>query len=143
MAFKLHRGKTKTMYFPRPASQVFTVGALCYFNGSGQVIPADSTSGDHIGVIQQTVATTDADYTTADVLVPILVPIERFVEWEVDAITTAVADDIGLFIDLSTSLIANRSASSKDALLVTGFKSSTFLYVTVLSMTDNLRTATT
>lgn len=143
MAFKRHKGKTKIMYFPRPASQAFTQGALCYFNGSGQVIPADATSGDHIGVIRQTVAATDSDYATADVLVPIEVPVERFVEWEVDTDGTAVADDIGLFIDLTDSLNANRAASAKDALLVTGFKSSTKLYVTILSMIDNLRTATT
>jgi len=143
MSFILHRGKTKTMYFPRPASQAFTAGQLCYFNGSGQVIPADATSGDHIGVIQETVASTDADYATADVKVPILVPIERFVEWEVDTNGTAVADDIGLAIDLTDALNANRAASAKDALLVTGFKSSTKLYVTILSMIDNLRTATT
>lgn len=143
MAFKLFRGKTKTMYFPRPASQAFAVGALCYFNGSGQVIPADATSGDHIGVIKKTVASTDSDYATADVLVPIEVPIERFVEWEVDTNGTAVADDIGLAIDLTDSLNANRAASAKDALLVTDFKSSSKLIVTILSMIDNLRTATT
>lgn len=131
------------MYFPRPASQVFTEGALCNFNGSGQVIPADATSGDHLGVIRETIAATDDNYATADVLVPIEVPVERFVTWEVDTDGTAVADDIGLYIDLTDSLNANRAASAKDALLVTGFKSSTKLYVTLASMVDNIRTATT
>lgn len=143
MAFVRYAGKTKTMYFPRPASQDFTVGQLCYFNGSGQVIPADSTSGDHIGVIKKTITSTDADYATADVLVPIQVPIERFVEWEVDTNGTAVADDIGLFIDLTDALNADRANSAKDALLVTRFVSSSVLIVVIESMIDNLRVATT
>jgi len=142
MAFDLYRGKTKTMYFPRPASQAFTKGALVYFNGSGQVIPADATSGAHAGVITKAVATTDDDYATADVLVPIQVPLERWVEWEV-LTASAVADDIGNEIDLTDSVTANRGASSKDALLVTGYKSATKLYVTILSNADIRYTATT
>ena len=140
--FILHKGKTKVMYFPRPASQVFTKGALVYPNGSGQVIPADATSGRHIGVIQKTVATTDDDYATADVLVPIRVPVERWVEWEVLA-ASAVADDIGEEIDLTDSVTADRANSAKDALFVTGFKSSTKLYVTILSNADLKYTAVT
>lgn len=130
------------MYFPRPASQAFTAGALVYFNGSGQVIPADSTSGAHAGVIRKTVATTDDDYATADVLVPVEVPVERWVEWIVDT-SSAVADDIGTEIDLTDSLTANRGASSKDALLVTGYISASKLIVTILSNADVRYTATT
>ena len=66
MAFIRHKGKTKTMWYPRPASQVFTKGDLVYPNTSGQVIPADATSGRHVGVIKKTVATTDDDYATVD-----------------------------------------------------------------------------
>lgn len=142
MAFIRHKGKTKVMYFPRPASQAFTAGALVYFNGSGQVIPADSTSGAHAGVIRKTVATTDDDYATADVLVPVEVPVERWVEWIVDT-SSAVADDIGTEIDLTDSLTANRGASSKDALLVTGYISASKLIVTILSNADVRYTATT
>jgi len=142
MSFKLHKGKTKTMYFPRPASQVFAQGALVYFNGSGQVIPADATSGAHVGVIKMTVAATDDDYATADVLVPVEVPTQRWVEWSV-LTASAVADDIGEEIDLSDSVTANRGASAKDALLVTGYISATELIVTILANADIKYTATT
>lgn len=143
MAFKLHKGKVKTMYFPRPASTAFAKGDLVYFNGSGQVIPADATSGMHVGVINRDVVSTDDDYATADVLVPIDVPRERWVEWVVDANGTAVADDIGDQIDLTDAANANRAASAKDALLVTGFISSSKLIVTILSNADIKDTATT
>lgn len=142
MTFVRYRGKTKTMYFPRPASTAFSKGALVYFNGSGQVIPADATSGAHAGVIKKAVASTDDDYATADVLVPIEVPIENWVEWEVDT-ASAVADDIGNEIDLTDSVTANRGASSKDALLVTGYVSATKLRVVILSRADSRYTATT
>ena len=141
MAFTRHKGLTKTMYFPRPASQAFTKGDLVYTNGSGQVIPADATSGRHVGVIKRTVVSTDGDYATADVLVPIEVPVERWVEWKVEA-ASAVADDILEEIDLTDANTANRGASSKDALLVTGFVSATELIVVILSTADNKYTAT-
>ena len=142
MAFTRHKGLTKTKYFPRPASQTFTKGDLVYTNGSGQVIPADATSGRHVGVIKKTVATTDDDYATADVLVPIEVPVERWVEWKVTAVA-AVANDILEEIDLTDAGAADRSASSKDALLVTGFVSATVLIVVILSTADNRYTGTT
>ena len=140
--FKLHAGKVKRIYFPRPASQVFTEGALVYPNGSGQVIPADATSGRHVGVIAETVAATDDNYATADVLVAVDVPVENWVQWRVTAVA-AVADDILEEIDLTDSVTADRSASSKDALLVTEVLSATEIVVVILSTADNRYTATT
>ena len=142
MALILYRGLTKTIWFPRPASQAFTKGALVYTNTSGQVIPADATSARHVGVIKRTVVSTDDDYATEDVLVPIQVPIERWVEWRV-LTASAVADDILEEIDLTDSVTANRGASSKDALLVTRFVSATELIVVILSTADNRYTAIT
>lgn len=143
MAFLLYSGKVKRIWFLRPASQVFTKGDLVYVNpdNSGTVIPADSTSGRHVGVIAKTVATTDTDYATS-VLVPIDVPVERWVEWRVTAASAVVADVLDE-IDLTDAGTANRGASSKDALLVTRFISATELVVIILSAADNLYTATT
>ena len=140
--FTRFRGKTKVMYFPRPASQDFTVGDLVYSNGSAQVIPADATSGDHIGVILRTVASTDTDYATANVLVPVEVPIDDWVEWRVET-ASAVAADLFLEIDLTDANTANRGASSKDALFVTKVISATELLVVILSRATNKNTATT
>ena len=141
MAFIRYRGKTKFMWYGKAASTVFADGALVYFNGSGFIIPADATSGAHIGVIRKAIAATDDDYTS-NTLVPVEVPVERWVEWEVLA-ASAVSTDIGLEIDLTDSVTADRANSSKDALLVTGYKSATKLYVTILSNADIRYTATT
>lgn len=130
------------MLFPRPASTTFSKGDLVYFNGSGQVIPADATSGMHVGVIKRDVVSTDDDYATANVRVPVEVPVERWVEWEV-ATASAVAADIGNEIDLTDAATANRGASAKDALLVTDVVSATKIHVTILSNADIKDTATT
>jgi len=142
MAFKLHKGRTKVMYFPRPASTTFAEGDLVYFNTSGQVIPADATSGQHVGVIKKAVATTDTDYATANVLVPIEVPLDRWTLWTVPT-SGAVAADVGNQIDLTDAGTADRSAGAKDALLVTGIVSATEIIVTILSNADIKDTATT
>ena len=141
MAFIKYRGKTRTMWLPRPANEAFTKGELVYGNGSGQVIPADSTSGLHIGVIKRTVVSTDSDYTTADVLVPIEVPVEDMVEWRV-LTASAVEDDILDEIDLTNAGQADRGNTSKDALLVTGYLSATELIVVILSRANNKYTTT-
>lgn len=129
------------MYFPKAASTEFDEGDLVYFNGSGEVIPADATSGQHIGVIRKTIASTDDDYAD-ETLIPVEVPVERWVTWEVDT-ASATTEDVGKEIDLTDAATANRGASSKDALLVTGYKSATKLYVTILSNADIKDTATT
>lgn len=139
--FRRHQGKTKVMYFPKAASTAFTEGDLVYFNGSGEIIPADATSGQHVGVIRKDVVSTDSDYAS-ETLVPVEVPVERWVVWEVDT-ASATTEDVGLEIDLTDAATANRGASSKDALLVTGYKSATKLYVTILSNADVKDTATT
>lgn len=139
--FKRHQGKTKVMYFPKAASTEFTEGDLVYFNGAGEIIPADATSGQHVGVIRKDVVSTDSDYAS-ETLVPVEVPVERWVVWEVDT-ASATTEDVGLEIDLTDAATANRGASSKDALLVTGYKSASKLYVTILSNADIKDTATT
>lgn len=140
--FRLYKGKTKTVHYPRPASTDFNEGDLVYFNESGEVIPADATSGDHVGVILRSVSSTDADYADSGVKVPVQVPVEDFVEFEVDT-TGAVAADIGAEIDLTDAGTANRGASVKDALRVVRVISATKIVVNILSKATAKFTETT
>lgn len=123
MAFKRKRGATKIMWLPVTVSTAFTKGALVTFS-SGYLIPATSVTTKHVGVIQKTIAATDADYATAR-KVPVEVPIEKYVEWEADVTSGLVATDVGLYVDLTDSLTVDRSASTVDALMCTGVISST------------------
>lgn len=123
MAFKRHKGKTKVMYFPVTTSTAFTDGDLVSF-ATGLITPATSSTTKHVGVIRKTIASTDADYATAR-LVPVEVPVEKYVEWVADVTSGLVAADIGLYVDLTDARTVDRSASTVDALLCTGVISST------------------
>lgn len=125
-------------WYPKTASTAFTANALVY-SATGQLIPADSTSGDHMGVIQQTVAATD---TTTD-FVPVLVP-HSDTEWlATDIVGTLTAAMVNTFRDLSTSLAVDAAAQAKNVVLITRFLSATLGIVKVNAMAYNLRVVTT
>jgi hypothetical protein len=141
MAFVRVSGKQNIEHWAKAASTAFTVNSLVYDNGSGYIIPADSTSGDHSGVILQTIATTDSDYASATkVMVDVAGENDIF---EVDCGGAATAALVGTFIDLTSAVVANEAASSKDALLVVGYISASKLLVKIASRKNILRTATT
>lgn len=117
MAFIKHKGKTVTRWLPIAASTAITKGSIVAWNGSGALIAATSSTAAsaHVGVIKKTIAATDADYATANRLVPVEVPVEKFVEWRGAVTSGLVAADIGLWVDLTDALTINRGASTYDA----------------------------
>lgn len=128
------RGKTKFMYLPIAASVAAVKGTLMAFS-SGTLIIATSTTAPStiIGVLNHTIASTDADYASAK-LVEIEVPVENYVEWEMDVVTgTLVAADVGLYCDITTASSTtvpstcgvNRDASTYDVVQVVGYISAT------------------
>ena len=145
MAFIRVSGKPNIEYYAKAASAagVMAVGALTYFDGSGYVIPADDTSGDHIGICMKAVTAADADYAS-NTSIPIDVPAADDI-FEVSCAATAVATlraSIGEWIDLTDSVTANPAATAKFVLKLVGYISTTRLLVKVGSRNNNLRTAT-
>lgn len=143
MAFVRVSGKQNIEYFPKTVSVAIANGALTYWISAG-VNAADATSGDHIGVCMQTIASGDADFAVATPIM-IDVPGENDV-FEVGCAATALATLIalvGTYIDLTDSVTANPGASAKDALLLVGVISTTRLLVKIASRSNILRTATT
>ena len=117
--FKRVSGKPRLSYWPKKASTAFTYGALVYPDGSGAIQPADSTSGEHIGVIMQTIASTDSDYaSTTKVAVDECGEDDIF---EADVTGTLTTAMVGTYLDLSTSLVVNAAATSKKVVLCVGF----------------------
>lgn len=125
MAFKVKSGKVKTVWLPVTTSTAIARGAIVSMS-SGLVIAATNATANttHMGVLDKTIAATDADYATAR-LVPVLVPLEKNVVWEGDVTSGLVAADIGLEVDLTDASTINRGASSVDAALCVGVLSST------------------
>ena len=125
MAFKLYKGKTKTIWLPVTPSTVLAKDSIVS-ESSGYLIAATSSTAalSHIGVTPKAIVATDADYASAR-LHPVIVPVERNVEWIGDVTSGLVAADVGLLVDLTDSATIDRSASTIDAAMVRKVISST------------------
>ena len=123
MAFRRISGSPRLSYWPKKASTAFTYGALVYPDGAGAVQPAITTSGEHIGVIMQTIASTDSDYASNT-----KVAIDECGQndiFEADVTGTLTTAMVGTYMDLSTSLVVNAAATAKKVVLCVGFISAT------------------
>lgn len=121
MAFRKHKGKTRTEWFPVTTSTALAKGTLVEFtSGLIAAADADETAGGVRGVLAKTIASTDSDYASSR-LVPVLVPIEKHVVWEADATGTFVATDIGIEYGISDSGTVDKTETSTVHFLVTEF----------------------
>lgn len=141
MAFILRSGQVKTEFYPKKASTAFTNGALVYPDGSGAVQPADSTSGNHIGVIQQTIASTDADYAANTEVMVQKAYADNIYEVAVGAGTFTTAM-IGGQYDLTDSVSIDVSATSKKVVTIVGYISATLALVKINAIIENVDVAT-
>lgn len=142
MAMKWVKGRTVIREYPRTASTTFTKNSLAYWS-SGGVLPADSTSGDHIGICLESVASTDSDFATAAVPIQIECPVDKQCELEADVTGTLVTTSVGVTYDLSTALVVNQGATSKNVVTCTKFITSTKGRFVLNATYDVLRVATT
>lgn len=111
------------MSFARTASTTFTKQSLVY-SVSGYILPADSTSGNHVGICLEDVASTDADFATSAAIL-IETPMDKQCEFEADVTGTLTAALVGTYMDLSTALLVNQGATSKNVVVCTKFITST------------------
>lgn len=136
MAFIQAKGRAYTQWYPKAASTAIAVGDLLYANGTGEVTPATTTSDHHVGVAMVDVAatTTGTFLYSNTALIPVSVPVDD-TEWLVDVGTGSATEAIiGTFVDLAAAGTADVSASSVDALFVTGVVSATKIMVKVNDM---------
>ena len=118
MSFKVYKGKVKQIWLPVTVSTAFAKDSIVSVV-SGFLVPATaaSTALSNTGVIARAIISTDLDFAVAR-RVPVLVPIEKNVEWLGDVTGGLVAADAGLLVDLTDGLTVNRGASAIDAALV-------------------------
>lgn len=141
MAMKWVKGRTKIVFYPKAASTAFSKNSLVYFDGSGAIIPADATSGDHIGLILKAVAATDADYAS-NTLVPVEVPQDKVCEFEADVTSGLTAAKVGTTMDLTDASTVSIS-TSKNVVTCVKYLSATKGRFVLNSTFDVLRVATT
>ena len=126
----------------KKASTVFDVGYLVYADGSGAIQPADSTSGDHIGLCMKKVAATDDDYTSNTKIPVDVVGPNDICEADVNsgtALTTAMVDNR---YDLSNAYEINVGGTSKLVVTVVGFISATKALIKINSMIGHANVVT-
>ena len=117
--FLKNTGKTKTVYFPKAASTAITMGQSSAFDGSGNVTPVTSSTTLFAGVVQKTAASTDSDYAS-NTLIPVEVPVEKYVEFIADT-TGATAANVGIQYDLTDANTVNLGATSQKVVTVTRY----------------------
>lgn len=127
MAFRLHKGKTKTMWLPVTTSTAMVKGDVVEFT-SGLIALADADETNAVfGVIKKTIASTDADYADAR-RVPVEVPVQRFCVWEVEDLSgTFSASDIGAEYGLTDANTVDQTETTNAVFLVTEFVSTTLI----------------
>lgn len=141
--FKRISGSPKVEWYAKDASVAFANGGLVYWNGTGEIIPADATSGQHCGVILRDVLSTDADYATSLAKVPVDVPTTEDifeVDVETGTLTTAM---VGNQYDLVADGDAiDVSATAKAVVTVVGFVSASKALVKINSLATHKDVAT-
>jgi len=109
--------------WPVATSQAYVNNSLLYANGSGAVIPADSTSGNHIGICKEELTSSDARYTTGGKIhVDVMDDNDIF---EADVYGTLTTAMVGNFYDLTDADTVNVGATSKKVVLCVGYISAT------------------
>lgn len=116
-------------YFPKKASQAFTVNSLLAFSG-GEVQPAISTTTSLAGVCQQKIASTDADYALeTPIAVELIDPSATYI---CDVTTgTLTTESVGVAYDLDSDVGINVNGTSHKQVTCTGFISATKGYFTL------------
>lgn len=141
--FKRVSGMPNIEHYPKAASTAFAKNGLVYWNGSGYIIPADATSGDHAGIVLDEVVATDDNYaSTTKLMVDVPNPSDIF---EVDVETgTATVAMVGNQYDLVADGDAiDVTATSKKVVTVVGFVSSSKLLVKINAIAAHANVATT
>lgn len=143
MAIKPYQGTWKTRWYPKKASTAFNKWGLVYPDGSGAVQPADSTSGEHLGIGLKTVASTDSDYAL-NTFIPVAVPVgmdaTAIADVGTGTLTTAM---VGLYRDLKDDNEIDVSATSKNVVFIEKFISSSKAVIKINALASPRYVATT
>lgn len=117
------KGKTKVLHLPKTASTTFTAGDLVIFS-SGYVATATTQSTKHIGIILESVASTDTDYASAT-KVAVQVPTDKYCEIEADVTGTLTTTSLGTAYDLSDASTVNQGGTTYGVMTCVGYISAT------------------
>ena len=139
--FKRETGRPNLIPMANTTSQVYANGDLLYADGSGALIPADATSGDHYGIMHGKITATDDLYATAGtIMVDKLAAGDLVRCTDVDGTLTAALE--GTTMDLSNAESVNQAATSKNVVTLIKFISASEGIFMINSLASVYRVAT-
>lgn len=110
------RGRTKVMWLPKASATALASGCFVQFS-SGYIIAAASGTNEGILGVHQGDSYSTADTTTA--LVPVEVPLEQFVEWEMDVYDSGLTQAVvGTYVDVHTDGAQALASTTTDKVLM-------------------------
>lgn len=119
MPFRPVEGKVKSIFLPKTASQAMTKGA-CVEITSAKIDLCDDNDTQILGVIDQTIASTDSDYSSTK-RVKVVVPCERLVLWEATGQSGFSASDVGGEFGIQSSLLLDQTDTTNKVFMVKEF----------------------
>jgi hypothetical protein len=122
----LRKGKTKNIDMSVTPSQAFVADSLVKFT-SGKLVPciAGDAAIDVVGIIRKAITSADSDYAL-DRTVPIEVPAEKHVVYEMEVGTGAIAaTDRGTEYDLAGPVTVDQSATTDKVVKLIKFLTTT------------------
>ena len=123
--FSIYRGRWEYKYFRKTASTAFAANTLVAEGSDDDIIePADSSDIAVVGIILQTIASTDSDYAD-NTRVLVAVPLDASSEMLADTSSTIAVTDEGELMDLTDEKTVNQAASSTDIVKLKQFVSAT------------------
>lgn len=109
------KGRTIIKKLPKTASVTFTAGGFVQMT-SGYVATATVSSLENVGIILESVASTDSDFASAT-KVAVEVPTSPSCEAEMDVTGTLATTSIGVAFDLSNASTVNKAGTTSKAFL--------------------------
>lgn len=134
MAFRWKKGRTKLRHLIKTASTKMTKGDIVVLS-SGKITPAISTNTKFVGVIDEDVKSTDADYASTTTKA-VRVPCDPNVEWEADVTGSLATTSVGAAFDLSNARTVNKAGSTYDVVTCKRYKSTSKGIFTINAIED-------
>lgn len=111
MSFVHVKGPALLEYWPKTASAAFTINTLVSPSG-GYFITATTSATEILGVLQTTIASTDADFASATAEPVILPQADDTFEADLTNTTTFTATFVGLQCDIVAGAYVDATAST-------------------------------
>lgn len=136
---KLYKNEGRIEYYVKKASTTFLNNQAVVWNSDGVIVPATNSSPKIAGLIAQPVSSTDFNYATSGVKVPVQV-FSTTDELIIDVISGSASQaNVGKYYDLSPTAIGiNLSSQTYGQILVTQIISSSKVIGKIVSVADNI-----